>query len=713
MCTLGHGSKTGDRCAFDMYTCKGGGGREVYEPRFTYHGFRFAQLEGLPAPGGAAAPGFAWSLSARVVHSDVEAGASLSFRGAAAPALNQLQSNIRWTQLDNLHSVPTDCHQRTERQGWMADASVSAEQATLNFNMAPFYRNWLRSIVDVQRDYPSLDPLDTRGCRNPYPHAAGNYSCAGAVTDTVPHPPGTFGARPADPSWSAGFDLLYWYALRYGGDLATANATYPALRSYVDFMLRLAAADESGLLRWATTGDWLEQNPGHASNWRPKIRDEMSSAFNTALSVRVLADAAAALGRGADAHKYSAVLADQRQRWHATFFAAPPAPTPPPPPPLTEQCGQFVHSTMAGCKLCPNGGCCCPLPQFPGGCTFWRERSLSGSDKLHFVSNCRVFPSTCGAAQRACWPDVGPGLPLHELAADAMRALPLLANFSCSMRTACLAPTPAPAPTPTPAPAPAPTYGDGSQAALAYTLFLDAAPTPALQAATLAQLEARIAADGRTPTTGIIATKWLPEALSRAGRSRTALDMLLQPDAPGWLDQLAHNATTVWENWEYMVGPGMNSHAHPALTSVGAWMWRFLGGIRVAEEPAERGYASGFGFVTLAPYDAVADDHARVSAAAAVLPTARGNVTLAWAWDDTARALSINATLPVNTAGDVVVPGGRWRLLSEGGVALWRRADAPGAVGAVEGVGAVRADAGDSSLRVGIGSGSYIFVAHL
>ena len=48
---------------------------------------------------------------------------------------------------------------------------------------------------------------------------------------------------------------------------------------------------------------------------------------------------------------------------------------------------------------------------------------------------------------------------------------------------------------------------------------------------------------------------------------------------------VAHGATTVHENWEVMVGPGMNSHAHPALTSIGAWLWRYLAGVRVAESP--------------------------------------------------------------------------------------------------------------------------------
>jgi alpha-L-rhamnosidase len=121
------------------------------------HGFRYAQIQGLPEDGL-----LVWQLEARVVHSDVESSASLTFGGPTSASLNQLQSNLEWTQRDNLHSVPTDCNQRTERQGWMADASVSAETAHHNFAMKPFYRNWLRSIVDVQQDFPAADPNDHR-----------------------------------------------------------------------------------------------------------------------------------------------------------------------------------------------------------------------------------------------------------------------------------------------------------------------------------------------------------------------------------------------------------------------------------------------------------------------------------------------------------------------------------------------------------------------
>ena len=128
----------------NQYICKGGGGMEVYEPRFTYIGHRYVELHGFP--GNPTAD----NLQQRVVHSDVEAApaalaaqtvprrpaGSIAFAqsrcyegagcsaarptNATAPAvLDQIAHNVRWGLIDNLHSVPEDCDQRNERWGWM------------------------------------------------------------------------------------------------------------------------------------------------------------------------------------------------------------------------------------------------------------------------------------------------------------------------------------------------------------------------------------------------------------------------------------------------------------------------------------------------------------------------------------------------------------------------------------------------------------------
>lgn len=344
-------------------------------------------------------------------------------------------------------------------------------------------------------------------------------------------------------------------------------------------MLSIAAKDASGLLRWGTTFDWLEQQwPTGNSNYHVKIRNDMTSAFNTILGIKILVDAATLLGRDADAAHYGGIVKDQLERWHTTFCEScychsllmplelPHASTQRVPRvgwvlrprwvcadnttetgAVSEAFGRFIHPAQEpGSKICPNGGICCPLSQFPGGCTFWEACPHDGicsspDDRLHMVSNCIAYPASCGPEQKPCWPNVERGLTIHPVNASYLKSVKLADNFTCDMPTkGSLVPTDT-------------TYGDGSQSVLAYTLFLNAAPTQKIRDATLAQLVAAIQKTNNHPTTGIIGTKWLPEALSKLGRPDVVLDMVLQTGAPSWMDQIEHNATTVWENWEYLL----------------------------------------------------------------------------------------------------------------------------------------------------------------
>lgn len=353
--------------------------------------------------------------------------------------------------------------------------------------------------------------------------------------------------------------------------------------------------------------------------------------------------------------------------------------------------------------MCPNGGICCPLPQFPGGCTFWESCPHAGicsspDDRLHMVSNCASYPASCGAEQKSCWPNVERGLTIHPVKSSYLKSVKLGDNFTCGMPTKGMNTS-------------AVTYGDGSQSVLAYTLFLGAAPTTEIHEATLAQLVAAIKKTNNHPTTGIIGTKWLPEALSKLDRPDVVLDMVLQTGAPSWMDQIAHNATTVWENWEWFVGPNMNSHNHPALTSIGAWLWRWFVGIRIAEEPSEPGYGGAYAHITIAPYEKIVTDHERISSVQANLPTTHGDIALAWEFAD--GKLVLNTTLPVNTAATVKLPssaGRGWVEVSEGGNVIYEsKSTATKGVGGVFGMSHPDAD----HAHMSIGSGRFNFVAVL
>src|SRR5208337_225484 len=254
----------------DIYILKGDG-VEMYEPRFTYHGFRYVEVTGFPGT-----PSLD-SLRGRVVHTSVETVGSFA---ASKQILNDLQKVIRWSQLTNLFGVPTDCDQRDERQGWMGDAQVTAEEAMMNFDMAAFYTNFVRDIHDVE-------------------------GADGTITDTVPH---RYGSRPADPAWGTAYPLICWYMWEQYGDRRILEQNEKSLKKYVEF-LRSRAPDN--VLRYSYYGDWvaIDHTPG-----------ELVSDAYYYYDVEILRDIAAILGKSADSQAY-AQLADQvRAAFNQTFL---------------------------------------------------------------------------------------------------------------------------------------------------------------------------------------------------------------------------------------------------------------------------------------------------------------------------------------------------------------------------------------------------------
>lgn len=200
--------------ATDCYILRGGG-LETWEPRFTYHGFRYVQVEGLPS-----APG-PQALTARVVRTAVpQAGAF----ACSDDLLNRIAEMVRWTEGSNLHGIPTDCPQRDERMGWMNDLAARTEEALCNFNLARLFAKFITDIHDSQE--PS-----------------------GAIPDTVPY---RWGSLPADPV-SVSYLLIPWHLYRWYGDARTLVDHFDGMRAWVDY---LASRAEEGILSYSYYGDW-------------------------------------------------------------------------------------------------------------------------------------------------------------------------------------------------------------------------------------------------------------------------------------------------------------------------------------------------------------------------------------------------------------------------------------------------------------------------
>ena len=257
--------------ATDVYILRGDGSEEVYQPRFTYHGFRYVELTGYPGT-----PKFD-TLRAKVVHSDVKPAGGFS---SSKQILNQIQRNILWGIQDNLESIPTDCNQRNERMGWMADAHLYAETAMLNFDMPAFYTNFLRDIHDVQAP-------------------------DGTVTDTVPH---GYGERPADPAWGMAYPLLTWYMYEYYGDRRILEQHFDGVKAWTDF---LRTRSHAGILDYSYYGDWvpIEKTPGN-----------LVSTFCYYWSADLVSRMAEILGKAGDADAYRKLAAGIKDAFNGKFL---------------------------------------------------------------------------------------------------------------------------------------------------------------------------------------------------------------------------------------------------------------------------------------------------------------------------------------------------------------------------------------------------------
>jgi alpha-L-rhamnosidase len=254
----------------DIYILKGGGW-ETYHAHFTYHGFRYVEVTGFPGT-----PGLD-SIRGEVVHTAVQSAGNFV---ASKQILNQIQHLIHWSQLTNLFSIPTDCDQRDERQGWMGDAQVTAEEAMMNFDMAAFYTNFIRDIHDVQ-------------------------GADGTVTDTVPH---RYGSRPADPAWGTAYPQLVWYMWQQYGDRRILEENYKGVKKYVGFLRSRAPGN---LLTYSYYGDWVPivHTPG----------DFVSAAYYY-YDTWILSRIAQVLGNTADAQTYSQLASQIKDAINRKYF---------------------------------------------------------------------------------------------------------------------------------------------------------------------------------------------------------------------------------------------------------------------------------------------------------------------------------------------------------------------------------------------------------
>jgi alpha-L-rhamnosidase len=245
---------------------------ETFEPRFTFHGFRYAEVSGLERLA-------AGDLAAVVLHSDTPWAGEFA---CSEPWLEQLQRAIAWGQRGNFLSVPTDCPQRDERLGWLADAQVFLPTALLNADVGAFFAKWLQDVRDAQ-------------------------SPAGGFTNVAPRLAGV--ADEGAPGWGDAGAIVPWELYRATGEKRVLERNADAMVAWVDFVHR----HNPDLIWRARVGphfaDWVAP-----LGYPPTPRDLLATAY-FARSAELTARAAAVLGREEDAWR----LAELASRIRAVF----------------------------------------------------------------------------------------------------------------------------------------------------------------------------------------------------------------------------------------------------------------------------------------------------------------------------------------------------------------------------------------------------------
>jgi alpha-L-rhamnosidase len=266
----------------------GASGRLRYEPRFTYHGFRYVEVRGLRGTPNKRI------VEARVVASDQPRTGEFA---CSNPLLNQLYKNINRSHISNMHSVPTDCPQRDERCGWMGDAYIFAQTSIYNRNMAAFYNKWMIDILDAQ-------------------------SARGTFPDIAPHPFAYEKHFTNAPGWAdAALQIPYTLYLNYG-DTEIMEKHFDAYERYVNH-IRQTNPD----LIWRNGlgnnyGDWLNGNTLRAEGFPGTGAQIPSEVFSTIMfynSVGNLEKMASALGDTEKAAHYSELAGNIRQAFAEHF----------------------------------------------------------------------------------------------------------------------------------------------------------------------------------------------------------------------------------------------------------------------------------------------------------------------------------------------------------------------------------------------------------
>ncbi len=275
------------------YICKGEG-EEEWEPRFTYFGFRFAEVSGLKQP---PAKDF---LTGMVLYSSVPDVGSFQ---CSEENINRLHELSRWTIIGNIHSIPTDCPHR-EKCGWTGDAHAMIQAMIYNYDSQRFFSKYMFDMRSSGRE----EKEELYFGESFYDRSI-TIKPAGIPTMIVP---GKRTSGIATPDWGTAIVQIPWYLYLYYGDRVLLEDFYPDMKTWVEY---IHAKCEDGIVTHGL-GDWCP--PGGNVNIDCPV--PVSSTAYHILDVGIMKQVSALLGNTEDYTSYSAMLEQLKRDFNRHFF---------------------------------------------------------------------------------------------------------------------------------------------------------------------------------------------------------------------------------------------------------------------------------------------------------------------------------------------------------------------------------------------------------
>ena len=269
--------------AADAYTLAGHG-EESWAPRFTFHGFRYAEVTGWP---GEFDP---TSVVAEVMHSDMH---RTGWFATSNPLVQRLHENVVWGMRGNFVDIPTDCPQRDERLGWTGDLQVFAPTAAFLYDSAGFLTSWLKDLAAEQRALggtPMVVPAIVTGYTGP---TAG---------------------------WADAATVVPWTVYQAYGDLAVLETQFESMTAWVD-EVTAAAGDDRVWSAGFQFGDWLDPMAPANRPEQAQTYPEIVATAYFARSARIVAETAALLGHAVEAARYGALADEVKAAFHREYVS--------------------------------------------------------------------------------------------------------------------------------------------------------------------------------------------------------------------------------------------------------------------------------------------------------------------------------------------------------------------------------------------------------